>query len=197
MAAIMRRDRDDHNIIYMLLEHIVCFNTTALEHLRNGDEIAAVVVLRNALAVLAQIARHSSVLLEPRLASGEENQTPDYFPSSLTMVRLPPIQASYPGQDAPCAAVAICDNGAFSLLHGFESAQSVLSALTLYHTALAIHRGCYRVNGIDRIELTRSRDLYQACETSFSHVPELKSVQHILEASIGNLYAMFDCPAAA
>jgi hypothetical protein len=193
MAEVMRRDRDDHNIIYMLLEHIVCYNTTALEHLRNGDEIAAVMVLRNALAVLAQIARHNSVLLD----TGEENQTPDYFPSSLTMVRLPPIQASYPGQDAPCAAVAICDNGTFSLIHGFESAQSVLSALTLYHTALAIHRGCYRVNGIDRIELTRSRDLYEASETSFNQVPELKSVQHILEASIGNLYAMFDCPAAA
>jgi hypothetical protein len=179
--------------MYLLLECIVCFNAQALEHLQNGKEILAVTVLKEALALLAVIARHEAV----ELAQPEVADTSEVFPSSLTLFSLPSIESYNQGQNAPCSAVFISHDGTFSQGHGRRGARRILTALTLYHAALAIHRGCSRVNGMDRRELTRARDLYQAFEMAFVKVPELKPVKHILDTSIGNLYAMFDCPAAA
>jgi hypothetical protein len=192
MDDVMMDDHDDQTITYLLLEHIVCFNMKALEHLRNGEEIAAVVVLTEALALLAIIAQDASISWE---AQPEEANS--IFPNTLTMFDLPSVQPSNHQQQVPRFAIAINTNGTFSLIQGLGSAQRILTALTLYHTALAIHRGCSRLDGINRVEITRCRDLYQACEDSLTQVPELKSIKHKLEASIGYFYGMFDCPAAA
>jgi hypothetical protein len=192
MDGIIMEDLDDQVIIYLLLEHIGCYNMEALTHLQNGDETAAVLVLMKALAILAAVAQHQSVVLEPQPPPAD-NQIPEELPNSLTLFNLPPIQSC----DTPCFAVAIGNDGTFTLTQGFESAHRILATLTLYHAALAIHRGCSRVNGINRVEMTRSRDLYLACEMSLLEVPELKSVKHNLGASMCHLYAMFDCSAAA
>jgi hypothetical protein len=195
MVASWTEHEDQQLAIFISLEHVVWMNQQAAELLRNGEEVMAASFLKDAVAMLAMISRHE--IEEPAFQPDiGHDRTADVLPFGLTISSLPPIDVSVQGQ-APSLVVSIIDNGTFALHHGSDVAQSMLVTLTLYHMALAIHRGCCRVNCLHRAELTRCRDLYQLCNASFAFAPEMDIVKYILDANVGQLHSMFDYPAAA
>jgi hypothetical protein len=183
------RTHDDH------LEHVIHLNQSALVYLQSGDEMMAESILTDALRSLASITRYVDV-------DGDvENRFPmegfNFLPFGLNLSRLPAIYASAVDEGAPCSFLSIIEDGSFSTHHGLGRAITILTAVTMYHTALAIHRGCYRRRCMNRHGLTRSRELYDLCSEKFGNITELKQVKLILDASVGQLYGLFDCSAAA
>jgi hypothetical protein len=183
-------------VIYLLLEDVVSLNQQAITFLQDGQEFVAVSILKDALGLLALISRNEGDRGVAHTASGEGHNV-ESLCSGLRLFSLPPIFNNVNTAEAPGPVVCVLDDGTFSIHHGLENAQEILVGLIVYHMALAIHRGCCRANGIDRLELTRSRDLYDACDSTFANVPMLKPMKFIVDASIGQLLTMFDCPAAA
>jgi hypothetical protein len=181
--------QDDQPIAILKFNQVVNFHQRALEHLRNGEETKAVLVLKEGLGLLRTLAALASVEPESRIA-------PDVLPCSLSLLSLPLIHASIQGQEAPCVVVSVSVNETLSP-HGLDSALRIVTILTLYHMALAIHRGSCRVNGIRRLQITRSRELYDGCISALPDVPELKQIKSLVDSSIGHLCSMFDCAAAA
>jgi hypothetical protein len=189
MAAA--RTHDDHLAFHLSLEHVIHLNQSALVYLQSGDEMMAESVLTDALSSLALITRYVDGDVENRFPMEGFN----FLPFGLNLSRLPAIYASAEG--APCSFLSILDNRTFSTHHGLGWAITILTAVTMYHTALTIHRGSYRRRHMNQHGLTRSRELYDLCSEKFGNIMELKQVKLILDASVGQLYGLFDCSAAA
>jgi hypothetical protein len=190
-------NQNDHPFLLLSLEHVVRMNQQALEYLSTGDEIRALVVLTDALTLLWVTGLQNVGGFAAHQAF-EGNHVVDILPHGVTVFTLPSIPTSCPDQGpAPSVVLSIVDDGSFSVHHGLHNTQRILMALVLYHAALTVHRQCCRLERMDRRELTRSRDLYHVCDGTFANAPELKLVRFIVDASIGHLYGMFDCPAAA
>jgi hypothetical protein len=181
---------DEQVFVYLALEQVVSFNQHALAHMLNGNEMVSVRFLEEALALLALIARHEKQEPTAHVVPGGDHD-PNSVPYGLALVTFAR------GDEAPCSVLSVIDDGSFTFHHGLEGAQRILTTLVLYHAALAIHRGCCRVDGFNRRELTRSHDLYEVCAATFADAPELNSVKFIMDEGFGKLCAMFDCPAAA
>jgi hypothetical protein len=189
MDAITSTDhRDGQDAVVSTLEFIVSINQEAIEYLRSGDERMAVVVLKEALSLLSLTARVDGY---PDAPPPEPDEVVDSLPYGLAIFNLPS------DDDTPCAVITTIDNGTFALRHGVRCAERLLTALTLYHIALAIHRGCCPLGSMNRLELPRSNELYQLCGSAFAQAPELRLAKGLLDANIGHLHSMFDCPAAA
>jgi hypothetical protein len=175
---------------FLALEQIVQLNQQALEYLRTGQESLALAVLQRAVALLAVTAPE---MVDP-LTDGADAVT---LPPGVALFNLAPIQDPTTGNQVPGTVMSLVDNGSFSLHHGLAGTRKILITVILYHAALSIHRGFCRADCIARLELCRSRDLYQACEASFAHVPELAAIKIVVDHSIGQLHTLFDSAAAA
>jgi hypothetical protein len=198
MAASAADDHDEQQaaVLFGPLEHVVRINQQALELLQNGDEAIATSVLTGALTVLALIARYGEDELDALDWAGDGHPA-DGLPYGITISRLPNIREVSRARESPCLVLGVTDNGTFSRHHGLGNAQQILSGITLFHMALAIHRGCCRGNAVNRRQVARAWAFYQMADTVFAQVPQLSPVRHIIDTSVGLLCALFDYPVAA
>jgi hypothetical protein len=189
MNPIITSRQADQPVANLAIKQVVNLHQQALAHLRDGEETKALFVLKEGLGLLAALTPLSNVEAKPRIV-------PDDIFYSLSLLGLPLIHTSIQGQEAPCSVISISVNEPLTP-HAVATAQRIVTVLTLYHMALAIHRGSCRVNDIRRLEITRSRELYDACIFALPDVPELTRLKSVVDTSFGHLCSMFDCAAAA
>jgi hypothetical protein len=193
-ASWTRHHEEQHLlVVFLSLEHVVLLNQQALEFLRSGQEFVATRVLSDAVRLLAMIPVPVGRQTAAPPAPGD-NQESQVAPYGIMLFNLPSYHMC---REAPRSVVSIVDNGSFSLHHGLGNTRDILVGLTLYHMAVVIHRGCCRDNGMARCELSRARDLYDACCATIAHVPELGLLKSAVDSSVSQLHTMFDYPAAA
>jgi hypothetical protein len=191
MAAYRRAQDGSQVAILFTLELVVSLNQQALVCLQNDDEVMASSFLKEALNLLVRIPLQRGDEFSPRTGTGF-NVIPDPPLHGLTLLRIPSIRS-----EAPSLVVSIVDDGTFSYHHGIANAERILVALTLYHSAMAIHRGCCRTEHPDHLQLIRSRDLYDLCGASVAEIPAMKSLKQMVDFGVGHLCAMFEFPVAA
>jgi hypothetical protein len=182
---------DDQGFLLLSLELAVSLNHEALEYMLDGDENLAAAVLTEAVSILARTSPHQ----EGGFAQGV-NRVQE-LPRGLTLLNVPTTYVMTQGQDVSLSAVSVIDAGSFSLEHGVGSAHRILVTITLYHTALVLHRRCWRDKGKDTFQLLRCCELCNLCDATIVMVPEMAPLKYLLNAIVGHLHTLFEFPAAA
>jgi hypothetical protein len=180
--------------VRLTLEHVAALNQHSLRCLRSGHDLMALSVLKEALRSLSGTGLDNHDFLPP--APMGDDFLRNSLPLGLALFSLPSFQVGDRGQ-VPGTVVSIPDTATLFLHHDIHNVQRLLNVIVLYHTALAIHRGFCRVDGIGRLNAFRSSGFYDLCKSALALVSDMNAVELAVDASIGQLHALFDCSGAA